>query len=573
MDSLVGMTEVKREVKLLLDYLKIGQIKEKSGIDTLSLNLHMIFSGSPGTGKTTVARLIGRIYKAMGLLEKGHVVETDRSGLVAEYIGQTAKKTLDKIEESEGGILFVDEAYALYKGGSGDFGQESVETILKKMEDQRGRFCVIFAGYPDEMDALMDSNPGLKSRFATHLHFANFNASELMSIFKKMLIKAQHQLDAEAEEKALEYFQYLTDTADKYFGNAREARNLFEDVLKNQSGRLAQLVSDPRGTDKPLSNDLLKTITVEDLRASYGFDYEEKKKQSLEDILKELDKLIGLENIKDDIRRLARYLQVQKERQKQGWENERPVLHAVFLGPPGTGKTTIARMLAKIYKALDLIKKDELVEVGRSDLVAGYVGQTAIKTHKVIDRALHGVLFIDEAYALTSKGENDFGHEAVETLLKRMEDNREQLVVIVAGYSNEMSQFIASNPGLESRFSRKFNFRTFTTDELVGIFNLMVKKSHYKVSQEALPVLENIVASAVENKNRHFGNARWVRNFFDRCKMEQAQRISREEYIDENVLQLLTVSDLNRAHKIIEQEDALGRSKRNTIGYKRKAGD
>jgi len=205
--------------------------------------------------------------------------------------------------------------------------------------------------------------------------------------------------------------------------------------------------------------------------------------------------------------------------------------------------------------------------------VAGYVGQTAIKTNKIIDRAMHGVLFIDEAYALTSRGDNDFGHEAVETLLKRMEDDRDNLVVIVAGYDNEMKDFIESNPGLESRFSRKFNFRTFTAEELVGIFHLMVKKSHYKISMEALPVLDKIIADAVDYDNPHFGNARWVRNFFERCKMEQAQRIGTAEYIDENVLQLLTVCDLNRAHKIIRQEDAFARAKRNTIGFKRRLGD
>ncbi len=567
LDSLIGLEEVKNEIKLLIDYLKIGRLKIDSGLDSFPLNLHMIFSGSPGTGKTTVARLIGKILKALRLLSKGHVIETDRSGLVAEYVGKTALKTQKKIEESMGGILFIDEAYALHKEGSNDFGHEAIETILKQMEDKRSQFCVVLAGYSNEMNDLIESNPGLKSRFSTHLKFSDFTGAQLMSILKKMLLKANHLLTSTAEEKCITYLEYLADTSDMYFGNAREIRNLFEDLLKNQSSRLAKIAVEKKETNTPLTIDELRTITHKDLQKSYAFQYKEKKEESLEDIMAQMDELIGLQNIKDDIIRLAQFLKVQKKRHNKGWDEEKPTLHSVFFGPPGTGKTTIARLLTRVYKSLNVIDKENLLETSRSDLVAGYVGQTAIKTNKIIDKALHGVLFIDEAYALTSRGSNDFGHEAIETLLKRMEDERENLVVIVAGYENEMKDFIMSNPGLESRFSRKYYFKPFNHVELESIFLLMLKKSHYKLSEEAGKSLKQIIQQINIENNPNFGNARWVRNFFEYCKMEQAQRISSESYVDEGILQNISSADLKSAFHFMKQEN-IKKNNNRQIGYK-----
>lgn len=546
LESLIGLQEVKEEFKQLLDFIRIGKLKADRGIEPQALNLHMVFSGNPGTGKTTVARLVGKCFKALGLISQGQVVETDRSGLVAEYIGQTAQKTQKKLEEAQGGILFIDEAYALAKGGAGDFGQEALELILKHMEDHRDKLVVIMAGYQNEMQDLLDTNPGLRSRFATHLHFANFSGKELLNILKKTLLKANHQLESEAEEKAATYLEYLAQTSDRYFGNAREVRNLFEDLLKEQSSRLAQMVADKPENSAPLKTEELQTIKLEDLRACYGFKYQEQEELKLEDALAALHDLIGLEEIKTEMERLARYLQVQMERQEQGLELEKPSLHAVFMGPPGTGKTTVARLLARIYKALGLIKKDALTEASRADLVAEYVGQTAVKTNKLIDKAMHGVLFIDEAYALNGSG-SDFGQEAIATLLKRMEDERENLAVVVAGYPTEMKEFVESNPGLKSRFNRYFNFEAFNADDLKAIFLRMAQKSHYQLEEGGEMMLQNIIENALAQADQYFGNARWVRNFFDRCKIEQAQRLSETAYLKEVELQCLKSEDLEAA--------------------------
>jgi SpoVK/Ycf46/Vps4 family AAA+-type ATPase len=553
LDALVGLKEVKNEFNQLVDYLKIGKLKASQGIQTQQLSLHMVFRGNPGTGKTTVARLVGRVFKSLGFLSKGHVVETDRSGLVGEYVGQTAKKTNDKLDEAMGGILFVDEAYALKSEGKSDFGGEALETILKRMEDQRDQLIVILAGYPQEMDELLESNPGLKSRFATHLNFEDFSAEELLSILKKMLVKSSHFLTLNAEHFATKYLQFISDTSDRYFGNAREVRNLFEDLLKSQSSRLAKKIADTANATDQLSYEELRQIHLEDLRGCYQFNYEEYHEESLEDILQELNELIGLGNIKQEIEEMAKYIDVLKRRKESGLSTDMPGMHAVFMGAPGTGKTTVARLLARIYKSLGIIKKETLIEASRQDLVAEYVGQTAIKTNKLIDKAMHGILFIDEAYALTSRGQNDFGQEAIEVLLKRMEDDRDKFVVIVAGYPEPMTQFLESNPGLPSRFNKKYLFNDFSERELKEIFLFYLEKSSYRLAEDAQNDLLKRINEKLKHKDKFFGNARWVRKLFEACKISQAQRLSTMEFINEEDLQLLTRNDLENAFVKLKQ--------------------
>jgi SpoVK/Ycf46/Vps4 family AAA+-type ATPase len=547
LNALIGLKEVKKEVFQLIDYLKIGKLKASSGMKTGKLNLHMIFSGNPGTGKTTVARLLGHILRNMGLLTKGHIVEVDRSGLVGQYIGETAQKTQLRLNEAKGGILFVDEAYALYDEGNGDFGKEAIETIIKRMEDDREDLVVIFAGYPKEMDNLLDSNPGIQSRFATHLYFADFSAEELMLILKKMLVKSAHFLNTEAEERTQKYLNYLAETANRYFGNAREMRNLFEDLVKNQSSRLAKQIPDLENQDNEDWQHKLREISVPDLIGSYNFNYQEKEEENLDSILEELNELIGLQNIKKEIEELAHYLKVLKLRNKKGLTDEIPGMHAIFIGNPGTGKTTVARLLARIYKKLGILKKGHFTEVSRQDLVAEYIGQTAIKTNKVIDKALHGVLFIDEAYSLSSNIENDFGKEALEVIVKRMEDDRDKLIVIMAGYPEPIQKLLQSNPGLPSRFNRNFLFPDFNEQQLLEIFLNFVRKSSYDLNPSVFPLLENKIQEEFKSRDEYFGNARWIRKFFEATKIAQAQRLNVDSIISEEELKQLNESDIKQA--------------------------
>ena len=257
------------------------------------------------------------------------------------------------------------------------------------------------------------------------------------------------------------------------------------------------------------------------------------------DPYKELDELIGLEDVKEEVRSLANFVKVQKMRQEKGLKTPKMSYHLVFTGSPGTGKTTVARIVARIYKDLGILKRGHTVETDRSGLVAEYMGQTAIKTNALVDSALNGVLFIDEAYALVpdaSYSGGDYGQEAISTLLKRMEDDRDRLVVIIAGYPKEMQRFIDSNPGLKSRFNRYINFPDYTAEELYRIYLMYAKKNEYTLNQEAGVYLRERLEDVVEHKTRNFGNARYVRNIFEKSIQRQANRISRMKSPKDNDL-------------------------------------
>ena len=269
-------------------------------------------------------------------------------------------------------------------------------------------------------------------------------------------------------------------------------------------------------------------------------------KENIEDLQKELDSYIGLEGIKKEVRNLINMATVYKMRKDHDLPTADVSLHMVFSGNPGTGKTMIARFMARVYHSLGILEKGHLVEVDRSGLVAGYIGQTAIKTAKVTESALGGVLFIDEAYTLTSKSENDFGFEAVDTILKAMEDNRDNLVVIVAGYIELMEDFIDSNPGLRSRFNKYLHFDDYTAEEMQGIFKLQCEKSCYKLD-EAAETKINEYFTACSEEAGEFGNARGVRNTFEKILAEQANRIAAMKDVNKEDLMQITESDVSAA--------------------------
>ena len=265
------------------------------------------------------------------------------------------------------------------------------------------------------------------------------------------------------------------------------------------------------------------------------------------DPYEELDNLIGLNSVKKEVRSLANFVKLQKQREAQGLKTAKVSYHLVFYGSPGTGKTTVARIVGRIYKDLGVLKKGHTVETDRAGLCGQYVGQTGPKTDSVIMKALDGVLFIDEAYALTPEGGsgNDYGQEAVSTILKRMEDYRDRLVVIVAGYKNEMKRFIDSNPGLQSRFNRYIDFPDYSPEELVDIFKMYMKKNQYTLAEDAEGYLQEQFENAVANKDRNFGNARFARNVFEKSIQAQANRLGGQSGLTTRQLTELTAEDLS----------------------------
>jgi|GEM_PF-235239 len=560
LDNLTGLKEIKLDIDSLMKYLRIEKMRKERGISGTSMSLHAVFSGPPGTGKTTVARLLGKIYRSLGLLQKGHVVEVDRSGLVAEYIGQTAIKTNKVIDSALDGILFIDEAYTLNPPDGGrDFGKEAIDTILKRMEDERDRLVVVVAGYTDEMSLFIGSNPGLTSRFTRAFKFVDYKPEELQEIFQKIATGTGYKILEDAENYLKRYFTHIYESRTKTFGNARKVRNIWEEIVRMQSTRLAELYE---VTDADLI-----TITEADVRMALSDEFDDDLNDTLEKVLSDLNEMVGLQNVKQDVIMLLNYIKVEKIRFEKGLTTQRPALHTVFYGPPGTGKTTVARLLGRIFKVLGLLKIGQVVEVSRADLVGEYVGHTAPKTNRVIDEALHGVLFIDEAYALKQKGNgNDFGQEAIDTMLKRMEDDRDKLAVVLAGYTEEMQEMIDSNSGLRSRFNRYFFFNDYSPEELYQIFENLIKKQRYNCEQDALDAIKQYLDHLWETRDKSFGNARMVRNLFEKLTQVQSDRISRMESITDSDLVTITIEDTNRIIPATQQQNSKSSG---SIGFRR----
>ena len=554
----IGLDSVKQSMQDFVAYLKFIKEREKLGLKTEdSLSVNSIFLGNPGTGKTTVARLLGKVFKAMGLLKNGHVIEVDRSGLIGQYIGETAQKTDKVISEALGGILFIDEAYTLKKPGNHqDFGQEAIDILLKRMEDHKGEFVVICAGYPAEMNNFINSNPGLKSRFSHYFNFDDYNPNELIEIFKLISSKEEYVLKADAIELLKKHLTVLYRNRDSSFGNARLIRNYFNEVKLQLSKRYLKLNKDQR------SKEAMMTITGEDIKAiiegstlkevRFGIDEE-----ALQKALDKLNSLIGLQNVKreiDQIIKLARLFTEQGERLREKFAQ-----HFVFLGSPGTGKTTVARIFSEIYSALGILSKGHLVEADRSSLVSGYVGQTAQKTADMIEKAMGGTLLIDEAYSLIKKGDNgsDFGKEAIDTLLKRMEDEPGNFLVIATGYTEQMNEFLSSNPGITSRFTREIIFEDYNPDEMLEITKQYTDQKGFVFNADVEAAIKRHYNEIYRTRDKSFGNARLARNLVDSALKNQLLRIAEISPAERNasIMKELIIKDVEPLIKLKKEKE------------------
>ena len=330
------------------------------------------------------------------------------------------------------------------------------------------------------------------------------------------------------------------------WGNSPSARNNTGTTQKSVENKIPSMGNASSGETKKSDEELIKASDGGDAGNPAEKEEEIPPKEDINDLREELDSYIGLENVKKEVKNLINMATVYKMRKDNDLPTADMSLHMVFSGNPGTGKTMIARFMSRVYHSLGLLSKGHLTEVDRSGLVAGYIGQTAIKTAKVVESAIGGVLFIDEAYTLTSKTENDFGFEAVDTILKAMEDNRDDLVVIVAGYIDLMEDFIDSNPGLRSRFNKYVNFDDYSAEEMTAIFDLQCKKSCYTLDEDAKAELTEYF-KAVSEEAGEFGNARGVRNTFERILTEQANRIAELASVTKDDLMKITLSDVKNA--------------------------
>ena len=546
----VGLEAVRQEVFRQASYIQVQKLRAQQGLRVPNWpSRHLVFLGNPGTGKTTMARIIAGLYQRLGILKTDKVVETDRSGLVAAYVGQTAIKTRALVESALGGVLFIDEAYALARESGQDFGHEAIETLLKLMEDHRDDLVVIVAGYTEEMDHFINANPGLASRFNRYINFPDYTPAELLKIFLNFCSQHSYELSNSTHHGLQTVFSREIQVQRERFSNARYVRNLFEKIIEAQAQRVIALPSASKSDLQAILAADVEQGLGEPLAADEG---NPSKYAHFEGVLQKLNALVGLKNVKKQVQRLFAFVRLQRIRSSAG--SKVPTgfsQHLVFTGNPGTGKTAVARIVADLYCSLGITPSNHIVEVDRAGLVAGYVGQSAIKTLEVLESALGGVLFIDEAYALAqSEHRNDFGHEVIDTLLKFMEDHRDQMVVIVAGYPEPMKRFIDSNPGLRSRFNHFIEFEDYTPTELVDIFESFCTPSEYTLEAAARELLLADLTGLYET-DQTTDNGRLVRNLFERCIEVQAERLTKlgEETVEKSgkYLNTLTLEDVKHA--------------------------
>jgi SpoVK/Ycf46/Vps4 family AAA+-type ATPase len=562
LDELIGLETVKESVRDLYDYLKFLKLRKEKGVDdgNEKISLNLVFTGNPGTGKTTVARILGKIYYNLGLLSKGHVHEVDRADLIAGYIGQTAPKTKEEIKKAKGGILFIDEAYALHREGSEkDFGEEAIEVLMKEMSDGDGDIAIIAAGYPDEMNLFLNSNPGLKSRFSTYFHFPDYTPKELLEIAKYRADILDISLSKESEEYLYGKLVNQYRDRDKSFGNARLVNSILGEAKMNLGLRLMEFNKNlDKIDDKTLS--MVELDDVKDVfrkKENHSVDIPQDD-ELLRDSLNELNKMIGLTEIKNDIHEMVKLVRYYREIGKDVTRSFS--LHTIFTGNPGTGKTSVARIMARIFRALGVLERGHLVEVDREQLVAGYIGQTAIKTAEKIDLAKGGVLFIDEAYSLLGSSDNDFGKEAIEIILKRMEDNRGEFIVICAGYPQEMEEFLKMNPGLKSRFDRKFHYPDYSETELFEISKVILNEQELIMDVLAEEHFKKHIASICSRKDKFFGNARDIRKALVEVIKNQNLRLAEIPKANRTVEMIRTVvlKDVEELITEIKEEKRMG---------------
>ena len=565
--SLVGLREIKKQINDHATYISFLKLRKEKGFkEANNLHLHSIFSGNPGTGKTTVANLIGSLYKSIGMLKKGHVHMVDRVDLVGEYIGQTAPKVKNAIDKARGGVLFIDEAYALARNNDDnkDFGKEVIEILVKEMGEPDCDMMVIAAGYPAEMEYFVNSNPGLKSRFKQHFKFRDYSLKELFQIIDVATERYEVKLSKAALSKVKEIITGAFREKDEHFGNARYVYDIIEKSKIQMGLRLMSSNSKQKQDDLDLEGIQLRDVLSVDGMSKSSGDELPLDNDLLEQSLSQLNQLIGLSHIKKEIHEIVEIVRFNRSVGMNPLHSFN--LHSVLIGNPGTGKTTVARILAQIFKALGLIEKGHIVEVDRKDLVAGFVGQSAIKTARMIDKAKGGVLFIDEAYSLNNGHTNDFGGEVIQTLLKRMEDDRGKFFVFAAGYTDNMKAFLKSNPGLSSRFDKTFEFPDFESHELNDIALLFLKDRGYYLSSKASTALNEYIATLFFRKDKYFGNARVIRVIMLDLIKAQNYRLSKlqDASISNHIMKSIKMEDVER---MIEKGIGVSLGRKGNIGF------
>jgi AAA+ superfamily predicted ATPase len=536
-DELVGVDEVKNQIKEIVEWVKeqkqedtkfegdikrFNKIKEKK----FKAHLNIALKGSPGTGKTTIAKIIGDIFKEEGILSYGHFIKSSVDDFVAGYVGQTPIKTAELMKKAKGGVLFLDEAYGLVpdtaREGGGDFKGEAIKMIIDKLSEYEGEICMIVAGYEKDIEKLFETNEGWNRRFPNQITLRDYRSNELKEIFLRVVKKNNVKLDEELQNILDEFFEraYKSGFTKKY--NAGFSEILFNSLMQKKKGGILKIDGIPEEFRQFLPTKY-QNININD------------------EIYKEINSLTGLENVKNELKKIVASIRASKIR-----GDIVQIPHYVFTGNPGTGKTTVARLLAKIFQEMGILK-GKFLDITAKDLISPVLGETSNLVEKKVKEAKGGVLFIDEAYSLINTSS---GKDAVDTLIREMENQRGEFCLIMAGYTEDMEQLLKTNAGFSSRIGKKIEFEDYNEVELFEILINFIKNNHFEITLEAEEEVKYKIAEILQNKSSDFGNAREMRKLFDTIKEQVDLRINEKYLNNENVTEeearLIVAEDIRK---------------------------
>lgn len=549
-DNLVGLHNLKQSLRDFISYLEFVKERKAKGIETNeNISANCIFLGNPGTGKTTVARILGRFFKAIGLLKNGHVVEVDRASLIGEYIGETAQKTEKVINQALGGILFIDEAYSLKRDkNSNDFGQEAIDIILKRMEDYKDKFFVIAAGYPELMEKFINSNPGLKSRFTHHFYFDDYNSSELAEIFKIFSEKEKYSFNEDAEKFLIEKLDSLIDNTDGSFGNARFVRNLFSETKIELSKRY-HLLEDEEKDFYSLNTILISDIQSAWLNINNRNNSVVKSNEKIDRYVNEINNLVGLSSVKTTFNRIIASIKVDKLKSEKSISSVHKTYNSIFIAEPGSGTSTVARLFAKSLFASNKLSKGQLIEID-SSLFSGLSKLDAYLTMDELFKKLSGNVILVNDVTASLQCLKHFSDSLLQYFLKKLYLMNDEVTAILSGTREEIEIIIESFPVLESQFPNKFEFEPYTNRQLLEIALSICQKKNYQLDEGAWQQLLELIDEMRQGKNRNFYNARSIKELLNRAISIQEDRILSMPNIQSSDLMTITYDDLTTLRTI-----------------------
>lgn len=549
-DNLVGLHNLKQSLRDFISYLEFVKERKAKGIETNeNISANCIFLGNPGTGKTTVARILGRFFKAIGLLKNGHVVEVDRASLIGEYIGETAQKTEKVINQALGGILFIDEAYSLKRDkNSNDFGQEAIDIILKRMEDYKDKFFVIAAGYPELMEKFINSNPGLKSRFTHHFYFDDYNSSELAEIFKIFSEKEKYSFNEDAEKFLIEKLDSLIENTDGSFGNARFIRNLFSETKIELSKRY-HLLEDEEKDFNSLNTILISDIQSAWLNINNRNNSVVKSNEKIDRYVNEINNLVGLSSVKTTFNRIIASIKVDKLKSEKSISSVHKTYNSIFIAEPGSGTSTVARLFAKSLFASNKLSKGQLIEID-SSLFSGLSKLDAYLTMDELFKKLSGNVILVNDVTASLQCLKHFSDSLLQYFLKKLYLMNDEVTAILSGTREEIEIIIESFPVLESQFPNKFEFEPYTNRQLLEIALSICQKKNYQLDEGAWQQLLELIDEMRQGKNRNFYNARSIKELLNRAISIQEDRILSMPNILSSDLMTITYDDLTTLRTI-----------------------